>query len=96
MQHLILKCPAPECGHVWVYTGRSTGRVSCPVCNAYVTIRKNIVGAVEITYVVKAADVEEVLKQMACRPAGKRPGQDPELMKALEPFIKAKAKAKAK
>lgn len=97
MECLVLKCP--KCGHTWLYTGTSTGRVSCSVCNAYVTVRKNIVAAVEITFGAKLVDPEEVLKRMTSA-TGKGKVQFasrivPELMKVVEPLLKEKQKGAA-
>ena len=97
MECLVLKCP--KCGHTWLYTGTSTGRVSCSVCNAYVTVRKNIVAAVDITFTAKLVDPEEVLKRMTSGPKkGKAQFASrivPEMMKVVEPLLKEKKKQPA-
>jgi len=95
MECLVLKCPKTVCGHVWPYSGGSTSRVACPICNAYVTVRKNMVGAVEITYVVTPVDPEAALERMASKPRkGSDLRQDPTLVEALEQFAKKTKKTK--
>jgi hypothetical protein len=94
MECLVLKCPKPDCGHVWPYTGGSTSRVACPSCNAYVTVRRNMVGAAEITYVVTPIDPEAVLERMESRPKPRKGigprylRQDPTLVEALKQLVK--------
>ena len=38
---MVIKCPNPECGRVWVYTGEAFKVATCTSCFSSVTIDKN-------------------------------------------------------
>lgn len=38
---LVVKCPNPECGRTWVYTGEAFKVATCTSCFSSVTIDKN-------------------------------------------------------
>jgi uncharacterized C2H2 Zn-finger protein len=39
----LLRCPNPECGYEWAYTGDATHRAACPRCGTSVRIKRNAV-----------------------------------------------------